>query len=48
MTEEADVQSWDSSLDEDCPRKYSGAEDISVSPTYEHISTSSIFIVQAT
>ena len=38
----------DSSLDEDCSKKDSGADNVSVSSTHEHIGTPFIFIVQAT
>lgn len=48
MTEEEDVQLWDSSLNEDCSKKDSGVDNVSMSPTHEHIDTPFIFIVQAT
>jgi len=48
MTEEENVQFWDSSLDEDYSKKNSGANNVSVSPTHEHIGAPFILIVQAT
>ena len=48
MTEEEHVQLWDSSLDEDCSKKDSGPDNVSVSPTHEHIGTPFIFIMQDT
>ena len=48
ITEEEDAQSWNSSLDEDCSKKDSGVNNVSVAPTHEHIGASFIFIVKVT
>jgi len=48
MTEEEDVQSWDSSLDEDFSKEDSRAQNISVSPAQENNDAYFIFILQAT
>ena len=48
MTEEENVQSWESSLDEDCSKKDSGANVVSVSPAQEFNGASFILVVQTT
>ena len=45
MTEEEDVQLWDSSLDEDCSKKDSGADDVSVPPAQEFDGSSFILVM---
>jgi len=47
MTEKEDAHFWNSYLDEDCSKKNSGADNVSVSPTHEHIGAPFILIVQA-
>jgi len=48
MTEEEDVQFWESSLDEGCSKEDAGAGDVCLSSTREYIGSPFLLTVQAT